>query len=121
MLGLFAFFYAALHFLTYLFVDQALDAGRILEDIAKRPFITVGFAALVLLTPLALTSTTASIRRLGYRRWQLVHQLVYVAGVLAVIHFFWRVKLDVSQPLVYAAILATLLVVRVVFWLRLHV
>jgi sulfoxide reductase heme-binding subunit YedZ len=121
MLGLFAFFYAALHFLTYLFLDQALDAGRILEDIAKRPFITVGFAALVLLTPLALTSTTASIRRLGYRRWQLVHQLVYVAGVLAVIHFFWRVKLDVSQPLVYAAILATLLVVRVVFWLRLHV
>jgi sulfoxide reductase heme-binding subunit YedZ len=121
MLGLFAFFYAALHFLTYLFLDQALDAGRILEDIAKRPFITVGFAALVLLTPLALTSTTASIRRLGYRRWQLVHQLVYLAGVLAVIHFFWRVKLDVSQPLVYAAVVTTLLVVRVVFWLRLHV
>ena len=117
-LGLFAFFYVALHFLTYLLVDQGLDAGRIVEDIVKRPFITVGFAALVLLTPLALTSTTASIRRLGYRRWQLLHQLVYVAGVLAVIHFFWRVKIDVSQPLVYAGILTALLLVRAVFWLR---
>jgi sulfoxide reductase heme-binding subunit YedZ len=117
-LGLFAFFYVALHFLTYVLLDQGLDAGRIVEDIAKRPFITVGFAALVLLTPLALTSTTGSIRRLGYRRWQLLHQLAYVAGVLAVIHFFWRVKIDVSQPLVYAGILAALLLVRVVFWLR---
>jgi sulfoxide reductase heme-binding subunit YedZ len=117
-LGLFAFFYVALHFLTYVLVDQGLDAGRIVEDIVKRPFITVGFAALVLLTPLALTSTTASIRRLGYRRWQLLHQLVYVAGVLAVIHFIWRVKIDVSQPLVYAGILTALLLVRALFWLR---
>jgi sulfoxide reductase heme-binding subunit YedZ len=117
-LGLFAFFYVTLHFLTYLLVDQGLDAGRIVEDIVKRPFITVGFAALVLLTPLALTSTPASIRRLGYRRWQLLHQLVYVAGVLAVIHFFWRVKIDVSQPLVYAGILTALLLIRAVFWLR---
>ena len=117
-LGLFAFFYVALHFLTYVLVDQGLDAARIVEDIAKRPFITVGFAALVLLTPLALTSTTASIRRLGYRRWQLLHQLAYLAGVLAVIHFFWRVKIDVSQPLVYAAILAGLLLVRAAFALR---
>jgi sulfoxide reductase heme-binding subunit YedZ len=118
LLGLFAFFYISLHFLTYLFLDQNLDAARILDDIVKRPFITVGFAALVLLVPLALTSTTASIRRLGYRRWQLLHQLVYVAGGLAVIHFFWRVKIDVSQPLVYAGILAALLAVRVVFHLR---
>jgi sulfoxide reductase heme-binding subunit YedZ len=117
-LGLFAFFYVALHFLTYLLVDQGLDAGRIVEDIVKRPFITVGFAALVLLIPLALTSTTASIRLLGYKRWQLLHQLAYVAGVLAVIHFFWRVKIDVSQPLVYAGILTALLLVRAVFWLR---
>ncbi|MGI9148477.1 MAG: sulfite oxidase heme-binding subunit YedZ [Chloroflexota bacterium] len=117
-LGLFAFFYVALHFLTYLLVDQGLDAARIVEDIVKRPFISVGFGALVLLIPLALTSTTASIRRLGYRRWQLLHQLAYVAGVLAVIHFFWRVKLDVSQPLAYAGILSALLLARAVFWLR---
>ncbi len=117
-LGLFAFLYVALHFFTYLLVDQGLDGGRLVDDIAKRPFITVGFAALVLLVPLALTSTTASIRRLGYRRWQLLHQLAYVAGVLAVIHFFWRVKIDVSQPLVYAGILTVLLLVRAAFWLR---
>src|ERR1700730_5229233 len=118
LVGLFAFFYVALHFLTYLLVDQGLDPGRIVDDIVKRPFITVGFAALVLLTPLAFTSTTASIRRLGYRRWQLLHQLAYVAGVLAVIHFFWRVKIDVSQPLVYAGILGALLLVRLAYWLR---
>lgn len=117
LLGLFAFFYVSLHFLVYLLVDQSLDAGRIVEDIVKRPFITVGFAALVLLLPLALTSTTASIRRLGYRRWTLLHQLAYVAGVLAVIHFFWRVKIDVSQPLVYAGVLSALLLVRLAFWL----
>ena len=117
-LGLFAFFYVSLHFLSYVLVDQGLDAGRIAEDIVKRPFITVGFAALVLLTPLALTSTTASIRRLGFRRWTLLHQLAYVAGVLAVIHFFWRVKIDVSQPLVYAGVVTLLLLVRVAFWLR---
>ena len=117
LLGLFAFFYVSLHFLVYLLVDQSLDAGRIIEDIVKRPFITVGFAALVLLLPLALTSTTASIRRLGYRRWTLLHQLAYVAGVLAVIHFFWRVKIDVSQPLVYAGVLTALLLVRLAFWL----
>ncbi len=117
-LGLFAFFYVSLHVLSYVLIDQGLDAGRIVDDIIKRPFITVGFAALVLLTPLALTSTTTSIRRLGFRRWQLLHQLVYVAGVLAVIHFFWRVKIDVTQPLVYASIVAALLMVRAVFWLR---
>jgi sulfoxide reductase heme-binding subunit YedZ len=117
-LGLFAFFYVALHFLTYVLVDQGLDAGRIVDDIVKRPFITVGFAALVLLTPLAFTSTTGSIRRLGYRRWQLLHQLAYGAGVLAVIHFIWRMKIDISQPLVYAGILAALLLVRLVFWAR---
>ena len=117
-LGLFAFFYVSLHFLTYVLVDQGLDAGRIVDDIVKRPFITVGFAALVLLTPLAFTSTTGSIRRLGYRRWTLLHQLAYVAGVLAVIHFIWRMKIDISQPLVYAGILAALLLIRLVFWLN---
>ena len=117
-LGLFAFFYAMLHFLTYLVLDQVFDVRAIVEDIAKRPFITVGFIALVLLVPLAFTSTTASIRRLGYRRWLRLHQLVYVAGVLAVVHFIWRVKIDVSQPLLYAVVLGGLLLVRVGVWLQ---
>src|SRR5438046_415244 len=111
-LGLLAFFYVVLHFLTYLVLDQVVDVRAIAADIAKRPFITVGFTAFVLLVPLALTSTKASIRRLGYRRWQRLHQLAYVAGALAVVHFFWRVKIDVSQPLLYGLVLATLLGVR---------
>jgi len=117
-LGLFAFSYASLHFLTYLLLDQFLDWQAILLDIIERPFITVGFAALVLMVPLALTSTTDSIRRLGYQRWVRLHQLVYVAGALAVLHFIWRVKIDVNQPLTYAIIVAALLAIRVAFWLR---
>jgi methionine sulfoxide reductase heme-binding subunit len=116
-LGLFAFTYASLHFLVYVFVDQVVDVRSIIDDIIKRPFITVGFAALVLLAPLAVTSTTGSIRRLGYRRWQRLHQLAYVAGALAVIHFIWRVKIDVSQPITYAVALGLLLAVRAGFWL----
>jgi sulfoxide reductase heme-binding subunit YedZ len=115
-LGLFAFSYAGLHFLVYLFLDQVVDVQRIVEDVIKRPFITVGFLALVLLTPLALTSTKASIRQLGFRRWQRLHQLAYAAGVLAVVHFIWRVKIDVSQPITYAIALSVLLAVRVAFW-----
>jgi len=117
-LGLFAFFYAALHFLVYLIPDQGLDWPTILADIVERPFITVGFAALVLMVPLAWTSTNGWVRRLGFRRWQRLHYLAYAAGVLAVIHFIWRVKLDVSQPLVYTSVLGALLLARVVFWLR---
>lgn len=117
-LGLFAFFYASLHSLTYLVLDQFFDWGNIAADIAKRPFITVGFAAFVLLVPVAITSTNGWVRRLGYRRWQRIHQLVYLAGALAAVHFIWRVKIDVSQPLTYAFILAFLLAVRVVVWLR---
>jgi sulfoxide reductase heme-binding subunit YedZ len=117
-LGLLAAFYASLHFLTYLVLDQGLDLSAVITDIVKRPFITVGFVALVLLGPLVFTSTKESVRRLGFRRWQRIHQLVYVAGILAVIHFIWRVKIDVSQPLVYAFVLAVLLLVRVIFWLR---
>jgi sulfoxide reductase heme-binding subunit YedZ len=117
-LGLLAFGYALLHFLVYAVLDQGVDLGAILQDIAERPFITVGFAALVLLTPLALTSTTRSIRRLGYRRWIRLHQLVYLAAALAVIHFVWRVKIDVSQPLLYAALFGGLILVRLLFWLR---
>ena len=101
----------------YVFLDQALDIQAIVEDVVKRPFITVGFGALVLLVPLAITSTKSSIRRLGFVRWQRLHQLAYVAGVLAVIHFIWRVKIDVSQPLTYAVVLGLLLGVRFAFWI----
>jgi len=117
-LGLFAFFYASLHFLTYLTLDQSFDWGAMVADIAKRPFITVGFLALVLMIPMALTSTDTWVRRLGYRRWQRIHQAVYVAGALAVVHFIWRVKIDVSQPLIYAAIFASLIALRLAVWLR---
>ena len=112
-LGLFAFFYATLHFLTYLVFDQFFDFAAIIDDIAKRPYITVGFPAFVLLIPLAITSTKGWIRRLG-KRWQLVHRLVYVSSTLAVLHFFWKrsVKEDVFEPLVFAGILACLLAFR---------
>jgi len=102
----------------YFVVDQGVALGAIIEDIAKRPFITVGFLAFVCMIPLALTSTPESIRKLGYRRWVRLHQLVYVAGALAVIHFIWRVKIDVTQPLTYAWIVGGLLFVRFVIWLR---
>ena len=117
-LGLAAVAYASLHVLTYVVLDQGLNVRAILEDIVKRPFITVGFAAWVLLLPLTVTSTKASVQRLGFRRWQRIHQLAYAAGALAVLHFVWRVKLDVTQPLIYAGVLAALLAVRVVFWRR---
>ena len=112
-LGLFAFFYATLHFLTYLVFDQFFDFAAIVDDIAKRPYITVGFPAFVLLIPLAITSTKGWIRRLG-KRWQLVHRLVYLSSTLAVLHFFWKrsVKEDVFEPLVFAGILACLLAFR---------
>ena len=115
-LGLFAFAYASLHFSVYVFLDQTVDLQAIFDDVVKRPFITVGFAAFVLLAPLAITSTKSSIRRLGFVRWQRLHQLAYIAGVLAAIHFIWRVKIDVSQPFTYAAALGLLLLVRVLFW-----
>ena len=117
-LGLLAFFYASLHFLNYLVLDQLLDGNAIVADIAKRPFITVGFTALVLLVPVAVTSTNGWVRRLGFPRWQRLHQLVYVAGALAVLHFIWRVKIDISQPLTYAVVLGVLLAVRVALSLR---
>jgi sulfoxide reductase heme-binding subunit YedZ len=115
-LGLLAFFYASLHVLTYLLLDHELDALAIAADVVKRPFITMGFAAAVLLLPLALTSTPAWVRRLGFRRWTRLHRLAYVAASLAAIHFVWRVKIDVSQPLTYAVVLAVLLGLRVLFW-----
>lgn len=118
MLGLFAFFYAAMHFSTYIVLDQFFDWQAIGKDIAKRPFITIGFLALVALTPLAITSTKGWIRRLG-RRWQQLHRLVYVAAVAGVVHYLWLVKADRTRPLTYGAVLAVLLGIRVWYaWQR---
>ena len=115
MLGLFAFFYGTLHFLTYIVFDQSFaPIADTLKDVAKRPFITMGFTAFVLMIPLALTSTQRMIRRLG-RRWQLLHRLVYVSAVAAVIHYYWLVKADVRSPLTYAAIIGVLLGFRVIW------
>lgn len=110
-LGLFAFFYASLHFLTWLWLDQALAVTNIASDIAQRPFVTVGFAAWLLLVPLALTSTRSMMRRLG-RRWQLLHRAIYPITGLAVLHYFWLVKADLLEPLLYAVILLLLLLFR---------
>lgn len=111
MLGLFAFAYAALHFTNYLLLDRALDLAEIVPDIVKRPFITIGVIALLLLVPLAATSTAAARRRLG-ARWQVLHRLVYPIALLGCWHFWWQVKKDVTEPAVYAAILAILLLAR---------
>lgn len=112
MLGLYSFFYAVLHLFTYLWLDQFFDWGAIVHDIAKRPFITVGMLAFVLLIPLAATSTQAMMRRLG-RQWKRLHRLVYVIGIAGVLHYLWLVKADVREPLIYGALLAVLLLYRV--------
>jgi len=109
MLGLFAFFYGSLHFTIYVAIDQFFGWSFILADIAKRPYITVGFAGFVSMMPLALTSTTGWIRRLGGRRWQRLHRLVYLSALFGVIHFLWKVKADTRDPLLYGAVLAGLL------------
>lgn len=111
MLGLFAFAYAALHFSNYLLLDRTLNLGEIIPDVARRPFITIGFINLLLLVPLAVTSTAGWRRRLG-PRWLKLHRLVYVIAILACWHFWWQVKKDITEPLVYASILAGLLGVR---------
>jgi sulfoxide reductase heme-binding subunit YedZ len=111
MLGLFAFFYVALHLLTYVVLDLFFAFDILLEDVMERPYITVGFAAFLILLALAMTSTRGWIRRLG-RRWQRLHRLVYVAALLGVIHFYWQVKADTREPLLYAGILALLLAAR---------
>jgi sulfoxide reductase heme-binding subunit YedZ len=108
MLGLFAFFYVSLHFLAYAGLDQRFDWAAIVEDVVERPYITIGVLALLLLLPLAATSTKGMMRRLG-SRWQRLHRLVYVIAVLAVWHFYWQVKLDTLEALIYAGILAALL------------
>ncbi len=116
MLGLFAFFYVCLHFLTYLGPDQSFDLSGMWKDVAKRPFITVGFAAFVSLIPLAITSTAGWIRRLGGKRWQLLHRAIYFAAVCGVIHYYWLVKSDVRKPLFYGALVAILLLWRLAGW-----
>lgn len=113
MLGLFAFFYGCLHFLTYLWLDQFFDLHSISKDVLKRPFITAGFTAFVLMIPLALTSTQWAIRKLG-RSWQVLHRLIYVTAVAGVVHCIWLVKKDVRTPLTYAAVLAVLLLYRLI-------
>ena len=118
MLGLFAFFYGTLHLLTYLWLDQFFDWGAIAKDVVKRPFITAGFSAYVLLVPLALTSTAGMIRRLGGRAWRRLHRLAYVAAALGVVHYWWLVKLDTRPPRNYGIVLAVLLSVRLWTWSR---
>ncbi|HET8562954.1 MAG TPA: protein-methionine-sulfoxide reductase heme-binding subunit MsrQ, partial [Candidatus Binatia bacterium] len=108
MLGLFAFFYALLHFSTFVVLDHFFDFERIIKDVIKRPYVTAGFTSFVLMIPLAITSTTGMIRRLG-RRWQQLHRLVYVVAIGGVIHFYWLVKADIRRPVIYVSVLALLL------------
>ena len=116
MLGLFAFFYVCLHFLTYIGPDQSFSLAGMWKDVEKRRYITVGFLGFVLLIPLAITSTKGWIRRLGGRRWQILHRSIYVAAICGVIHYYWLVKSDVREPLMYAAILGSLLLWRLATW-----
>lgn len=116
MIGLFAFFYGVLHFTTYIWLDKFFDLHEMFKDIGKRPFITVGFSAFVLLIPLALTSTVGWIRRLGGKNWQRLHRLIYLTGILGVVHYIWLVKADLRKPLEYALALSILLLYRIVMW-----
>jgi methionine sulfoxide reductase heme-binding subunit len=114
MLGLFAFFYATVHFCTYVGIDQGLDFAGIWKDIVKRKFMTVGFAAWCCLLPLAVTSTARWVKRLGFRRWKALHRLAYVAGGLAIVHFLWRFKTAPLQPVLFGVALFVLLAIRLV-------
>jgi methionine sulfoxide reductase heme-binding subunit len=116
MLGLFAFFYGTLHLMTFVWLDKSFDFQAMLHDIVKRRFITAGMTAWALMLPLALTSTTGWIRRLGGKRWQRLHRLIYFSAAAGVIHFIWLVKADLRRPLTYGAILAGLLAFRLVSW-----
>jgi len=118
LVGLFAFFYGVLHLAIYVVLDKFFDWHAIMGDITKRPFITVGFFAFVLMVPLAVTSTAWSIRKLGGKRWNLLHKLIYASAVLAIIHFWWKVKADHLEPATYGSVLLVLLLARVVLWIR---
>jgi sulfoxide reductase heme-binding subunit YedZ len=114
MLGLFAFFYGVLHFVTYIWFEQSFDMAAMLADIGMRPFITLGFLAFVLMIPLAITSTSGMVRRIGGRRWQLLHRLVYASAVFGVLHYFWKVKSDITLPTRFAVVIAILIGYRLV-------
>ena len=116
MLGLFAFFYACLHFTTYIWLDQFFDWAAMLKDVGKRPFITAGFTGFVLMIPLALTSTSWAIRRMGGKNWTRLHSLIYASGIAGVVHYLWLVKADITLPVIYASILGVLLLYRVAAW-----
>lgn len=116
MMGLFAFFYACLHFSTWLGVDRYFQWSQIVDDIGKRPFITVGFTGFVLMIPLAITSTAGWIRRLGGKRWQTLHRAIYITAICGVIHFYWQVKSDVRKPVEYGVIVSVLLAWRIWSW-----
>lgn len=118
MFGLFAFFYVSLHFTTYIWLDKFFDLHEILKDVAKRRFITVGFAAFVMLIPLTITSTAGWIRRLGGKRWRALHRLIYFSAIAGVIHYFWLVKADKRKPVEYGTVLAVLLGYRLAVWIR---
>ncbi len=118
MIGLFAFFYGTLHLITYIWLDKFFDTGEIWRDVLKRPFITAGFTAFVLMLPLAATSTAGWIRRMGGKRWQLLHRLVYVTGIAGVIHYYWLVKSDIREPAFYGALVGVLLLYRAAVAIR---
>jgi sulfoxide reductase heme-binding subunit YedZ len=113
MAGLFAFFYGCLHLATWIWLDKAFDLHEMWDDVVKRRFITMGMAGLLLMTPLAVTSTSGWVRRLGYRRWQLLHRLIYGSAAAGVIHYYWGVKSDIRLPVLYASILTLLLLYRI--------
>lgn len=117
-LGLLGFFYVCCHFLFYALVDQSLALAILLEDITKRPFIVVGFMAFVLLIPLAITSTAGMLKRLGFSRWKKLHRLAYLVAILGIVHFWMRVKKDVTVPMVYGIVLGALFLVRMADWAR---
>jgi sulfoxide reductase heme-binding subunit YedZ len=118
MLGLFAFFYGTLHLMTYVWLDKFFDVHAMLADVVKRRFITAGLTGFILMLPLALTSTSWSIRKLGGKRWQALHRLIYFSAIAGVVHYIWLVKADLHKPLEYAFVLSLLLGYRLVMWLR---
>ena len=118
MIGLYAFFYGVLHFTTYIWLDKFFDMAEMLHDVAKRPFITAGFTAFVLMIPLAVTSTTGWIRRLGGKRWQLLHKIVYVSAIAGAVHYYWLVKSDIRLPVFYGSLVALALAIRAGYWVR---
>lgn len=109
MIGLYAFFYAVLHLISYVWLEQFFDGAEIVKDVVKRPFITIGFAAFAMMIPLALTSTDAMVKRMGAKNWLALHRLIYALAICGVIHYWWLVKRDITQPVIYALVLALLL------------